>query len=184
MRGNRNMRIPQRKQLGQHRAFNVEYLIYCQERAENRECDWSDRSVMGLPLPSWQRPYVWDEVQQKRFIESIYLDLYHGVYVLNGCDYNGKDGSLKKFSGALLDGQQRITTIEKYFNDEFTVYGLYWSQLTKGEQRRFKNAPFHCIEVSIWGEEELRELSDRLAFGGVSHEDEYRATLGYNYEGN
>ncbi|WP_162179383.1 DUF262 domain-containing protein [Vibrio nigripulchritudo] len=60
---------------------------------------------MGLPLPAWQRPYEWDEVQQQRLIESIYLDLYHGVYVLNANDYEGSEGKPRKFSGALLDGQ-------------------------------------------------------------------------------
>nr|WP_246858002.1 DUF262 domain-containing protein [Vibrio crassostreae] len=137
---------------------------------------------MGLPLPSFQRPYEWDEVQQERFIESIYLDLYHGVYVLNGYNYVGTEGLPRKFSGALLDGQQRITTIEKYLNDEFKVFGAYWSELTKGEQRRFLNAPFHCIEVNLWDEDELRQLSDRLAFGGTAHKDEYQAAKGYNYE--
>ncbi|NOI32022.1 DUF262 domain-containing protein [Vibrio coralliilyticus] len=176
------MHIPPRQPLGQHRAFDIEYLLFCQKKAENRECSWSFRSVMGLPLPSWQRPYEWDEVQQQRFIESIYLDLYHGVYVLNAADYEGPDGSPKKFSNALLDGQQRITTIEKYLNDEFEVFGALWSELTKGEQRRFLNSPFHCMEVSIWDEDKLRELSDRLAFGGTAHKDEYRASLGYNYQ--
>lgn len=175
------MFIPPRQRLGQHRAFDVEYLVHVQKRSEDQECAWTTRSVMGLPLPSWQRPYEWDEVQQQRFIESIYLDLYHGIYVLNANDYEGTEGTLKKFSGALLDGQQRITTIEKYLNGEFKVFGAYWSELTKGEQRRFLIAPFHCIEVNIWDEDELRQLSDRLAFGGTAHKDEYRATEGYNY---
>lgn len=176
------MFIPPRQQLGQHRAFNVEHLVYMQKRSEEREYGWSKRYVMGLPLPAWQRPYEWNEVQQQRLIESIYLDLYHGVYVLNANDYEGSEGKPRKFSGALLDGQQRITTIEKYLNNEFKVFGAYWSELTKGEKRRFLNAPFHCIEVNIWDEDELRQLSDRLAFGGTAHKDEYRATQGYNYQ--
>ncbi|CCO44196.1 putative phage-related protein [Vibrio nigripulchritudo SOn1] len=176
------MHIPPRQQLGQHRAFNIEHLLYRQKKAEDRECLWSSRAVMGMPLPNWQRPFEWDIAQQERFIESIYLDLYHGVYVLNSSDYEGSEGVPKKFSGALLDGQQRITTIEKYLNDDFKVFGAYWSELTKGERRRFLNAPFHCMEVNIWNEDELRQLSDRLAFGGTAHKDEYRATQGYNYQ--
>ncbi|USD58647.1 MULTISPECIES: DUF262 domain-containing protein [Vibrio] len=177
------MHIPPRQKVGQHRAFDIEHLLYCKKKAEDYQCSWSSRSVMGIPLPDWQRPFEWSEIQQERFIESIYLDLYHGVYVLNSTDYVGSEAVPRKFSGALLDGQQRITTIEKYLNDDFKVFGAYWSQLSKSEHRRFLDAPFHCIEVSIWDENELRLLSDRLAFGGTAHIDEYRATQGYNYQG-
>jgi hypothetical protein len=173
------MAIPPKFKLGQHRAFDIEQLMFTKARAESVKSEWSNRSVMGLPLPKWQRPYEWTVLQQERFIESIYLDLYQGVYVINASDYEGVDGTPVKFSKALIDGQQRITTIERYLNDEFKVFGSFWSELTKAEKRRFKTSPFHCIEVSIWDENDLRDLSDRLSFGGTAHKDEYRASHGY-----
>ncbi|PSV00578.1 DUF262 domain-containing protein [Photobacterium kishitanii] len=173
--------IPPRQQLGRHRAFDIEYLVHIKAKGEHKGCRWSGRSAMGLPLPEWQRPYEWDLTQQERFIESIYKDLYHGVYVVNSTDYVDSSGCPKKFSSALIDGQQRITTLERYLSGEFKVFGAYWLELSKAEHRRFLTTPFHCIEVDIWDEMELRDLSDRLAFGGTTHKDEYRATKGYNY---
>ncbi len=174
--------IPPKKKLGKHKAYDIDYLVRCHQRDEFRDCDWASRIVMGLPLPAWQRPFEWDIVQQERFIQSLYTDRYHGVYVVNATDYVDNSGAPRKFSSALLDGQQRITTVENYLNDAFKVFGVYWSQLTKKDQRRFLKTDFHCIEVDIWDESELRQLSDDLAFSGTAHKDEYRATLGYTYK--
>jgi len=176
-----NGNLPPKQSLGVLKAFDIEHLLNCKKRAAIEPSTWSTRSAMGLPLPDWQRPFEWTPSQEVKFIESLYLDLYYGVYVKNSADYELHSGREKKFSDALLDGQQRITTIENYLSDKFKVFNVYWSELMKSEQRRFLKTPFPCCEVSIWDERALKDLSDRLAFGGTAHREEYRATEGYKY---
>ncbi|MEF1300490.1 DUF262 domain-containing protein [Vibrio owensii] len=168
---------------GRSRATAIETLIDVRDRYNSRpEEFWTpERMVLGHPLPNWQRPHEWTETQSIRFIESAWLGLHIGTYVVNGRDWD-ENGVDIEFSGALLDGQQRLTAIELYLDDAFPVFGWYWSQLTRREQRRFERISFTSEEVNIWDEAELRELSDRLAFGGTAHKEEYRATEGYTYE--
>lgn len=175
------MGIPPFKRLGMKRDFDIERLVYKRSSLESKQVTWSERSVMGLYLPDWQRGFVWDLDRQVRFIESLYLDMYSGVYVVNAFEYDDETALPIKFSGALLDGQQRITTIERYLDDEFKVFGLYWSELSKSEQRRFMDIPFPCVETNVWDEEVLRDISDRLAYGGVLNDPSCKALDGYSF---
>lgn len=172
--------MPEKMYRGRSRATSIETIIDVNERYLARpEEQWQPkRMVLGHPLPDWQRPHEWTEEQSISFIESAWLGLHIGTYVVNARDYD-QDGKELPFSGALLDGQQRLTAIELYLNDEFKVFGYYWSQLCRSEQRKFEWCTFTSEEVDIWDEQELRGLSDRLAFGGTSHKEEYRALDGY-----
>ena len=61
----------------------------------------------------------------------------------------GEGGVAKKFSGWLVDGQQRLTTIERYWEDQFPVFGLFWSELTKPECRRYTGVKFGHYESEL-----------------------------------
>jgi hypothetical protein len=134
----------------------------------------TERMVMGYPLPAWQRPIKWSEAQQTRFIESAWLGIPIGFYVANEFDWNA-DGSPLAMSGLLIDGQQRFYSLERYFSDEFPVFGYLWSEVSKAEHRRFLNKPFPSYSTSLGTEEQARDLYNRLNFGGTQHEDHERA---------
>jgi len=74
------------------------------------------RTVMGMILPEWQRPFVWTDRQCISFIESAWRGVPLGTYTLNM-----RMGS--PFDGYLIDGQQRMRAIERYLSDEYPVFG-------------------------------------------------------------
>jgi len=132
------------------------------------------RYVMGMPLPPWQRGLVWNEQQQRRFIESAWLGMHLGMVVINGRRHTADDG-LHPLSGLLLDGQQRLAAIDAYVRSRFAVSGHYWRDLAPHERARFARTPFTRCEVSLWDEARLRDLYDRMNFGGTPHAPHERA---------
>jgi hypothetical protein len=131
----------------------------------------SERYACGYPIPSFQRELVWTMAQKTAFIESIWLGLYPGTYCIHRADWM-KGGQPQKFSGWLIDGQQRLSTIQEYWEDGFKVFGLFWSELTAQEVRRFKSAKFTHQEIAVWDETKIRDLYNRMAFGGTPHRPE------------
>lgn len=134
----------------------------------------ADRYAMGAPLPSWQREACWSQDQQIRLIESIWVGIPIGFYVINKEDEDDS-GTPREHSGVLIDGQQRMLALEAYFNNEFKVYGGYWRDVPLGLQRQFRRTHFPYYETDIWDEEQLRDLYNRLNFGGVAHREDQRA---------
>lgn len=81
----------------------------------------------------------------------------------------------------LLDGQQRLRAIERYWADEIAVSGddgneYFWSEMQEDERAHFMRIPFPWIETAYKTDYELREAYDRHNFGGTSHTQEERAT--------
>jgi hypothetical protein len=142
-----------------------------------------ERRLLNLVLPPWQRPVVWTEAQQVRFIEGIFLGLGTGYYVVNGRDYEYA-GADKPMSGWLIDGQQRITAIARFIADEIAIFGgVHYSDLSIGEKRRrFDNLTFPCFELGYEDDEsKLKVLYHRLNFSGIAHTQEDLQRLGAGF---
>lgn len=69
-----------------------------------------------LVVPDYQRNYVWSETQASRFIESFLLGLPVPQVFLY------RDRSDPKLT--VIDGQQRISTIAKFYNGDFRLRGV------------------------------------------------------------
>lgn len=155
-------------------ALWTHFKMFNQE--EDLDISVSDRYVLGYPLPPFQRPHVWSLEQEKAFIQSIWLGLPLGSYTFHELDSQNKPPYLPiAMSGWLLDGQQRLTAIERYWNNEFAVFDLYWNELTPVEQRRFQHTKFSHFKVRLSSEDQAREVYDRLSFGGTAHTEDQRA---------
>lgn len=163
-------------------ALHAHYKEFLELKASGGELDTdiAERYVCGYPIPPFQRELVWTNDQEIAFIESIWLGLPIGTYNIHKMEWS-HDSKLKrgisaeKFSGWLIDGQQRLNTIERYWNDEFKVFDLYWSELERVEVIRFKNTKFPYFESSLWDEGKIRTLYNLMAFGGTSHKESERA---------
>jgi len=114
----------------------------------------------GWVIPDFQRGLVWTVEQKIRFIESIWMDLPIGVYVFND-DIGGK------FNNWLLDGQQRWNAIYAYTQDEFEVFGSTYSGIHEYDKRRFNHRVFPARITRYQDESLLREIFERLAYGGT-----------------
>ncbi len=150
------------------------------ERQWQREGHPAQRYIMGMPVPTWQRGLVWSEAQQQAFVESAWLGLHLGMVVINGVRRDQGTGQVHALSGLLLDGQQRLAAIDAYLGNRFPVCGHYWRELPPHEQARFSRTPFTRCEVSLWHEGRLRDLYDRMNFGGTAHAPHERAAAKTN----
>jgi hypothetical protein len=115
-------------------------------------------------LPPFQRPPVWTLDQKIRFVESAWMGLPLGEYIWN-------DAMGTPYDQWLLDGQQRITALYEYMADGFPVYGHLFSELGVVDHRIWDmTTAFPSLKTNLRDEALLRDVYDRLAYGGTPHE--------------
>lgn len=170
---------------GQAREFNIDLLHDGWERGRS-EPNFRAQNVPGQTwlggyiLPPFQRKFVWTEAQQVRFIESAARGLPLGTWTYNdGMDFPATvvDGKsyLNRTDRWLVDGQQRITTLIRFFEDAFPVFGYRWSAIPAVEQRKFLLQGFTAYELRIDNEAELRRIYNLMNYTGTPHTDDERA---------
>lgn len=171
------MKMPEQIFSGRSRSSSIDtvYSEMKKRATEDQRFYAPGRQVCGFTLASFQRDLKWDVNQSVKFIESAWLGLHLGEWVVNAQEWEGVDGTAHPLSGILIDGQQRFHALELYWKDSFPVFGHKWSDLDIVEQRRFLRRPFGSTEVAIFDEDVLKELSDRLNYGGTPHLESERA---------
>lgn len=139
---------------------------------------WAKDFVMGYPLPSFQRNSVWTVEDERAFIRSIFLGVDLGSYLVNSGIYERvKEWERVEdlpYADALIDGQQRLRSIEHFITDELEVFSsdgslVTWSNISKKEQMRFKSIPFSANQCAEYKPSVLKEMYNNRAFGGVRH---------------
>lgn len=171
-------RHPVRVIFGQSMQTSLGMMVVQRERG-NAELDkqgYKGRRVMGYKLPSWQRKAKWSDQQCSRFLESIWMGAGLGAFMVNSNDSN------KDIDQILLDGQQRLRAIERYFASEVTVLGqdgkaYQWTELNEDEQANFLRISFPWIESQYKVEQDCVDAYNRHNFGGIQHEESDRAQL-------
>lgn len=182
------MGMPNPKERPQTSPSQISNLIFDFEKTDIEtlkvEYPWADRFVMGLPLPSWQRDFKWDEDRCIKFIESIWNGFDVGAYMVTRAeDITGRaNGGIefREFNNMVLDGQQRLTALEMYLTNKFAVNDedgnpVYWKDVERRDRLRFERTIFPKSTVPVTDEFKLRSLYDMRNFGGVVHEDHERA---------
>lgn len=134
-----------------------------------------ERILLRQILPPWQRPEVWSTDQKRNFVESLFLGMNCGVYIVNGLDWD--DNGRKPMAGWLLDGQQRLSALRDFFHEGMVVFGdVTFEGLTKAERLRFLRKSLSCHQLNYIADEKLlKELYNRLNFSGTPHEAHQRA---------
>ena len=168
-------RHPVRRFYGEAMQTQMSMLLHNQENLLKVLTDhkYSGRTVLGYKLPEWQRKEVWSEQQCVRFIESVWLGVNLGTFMVN-------ESSVCDVDVVLLDGQQRLTALAKYWNGDFPITGedgieYSWSELQKEEQAQFLRIPFPWVRSHYDTVEELKEAYNRHNFGGTAHLESERA---------
>jgi hypothetical protein len=165
--------------------FNVGHLLRLKDRYEADPISITKFSIdhnwlMGHAIPPFQRPIVWGEDRMIAFIETLAMKGDPGTYSFHTSDEAEVTPDGREYFPRdmwLLDGQQRLTALDRFFDDEFPVYGLFWSEIPAERKRGFlMGTTFAAYEVKNKSELELRELYDLKNFGGIAHEEHQRAT--------
>lgn len=125
--------------------------------------------------PDFQRKYKWDKNgwgRSSKFIESCLMRI-----PLPSC-YFAEDNDRKHL---VIDGVQRLTTITKFFNDEFALEGLTTFKELEGKkfselgeyQAELESTTIRCIVLRKENSKKLiREIFSRLNQGAVKLTDQ------------
>jgi hypothetical protein len=135
---------------------------------------YSGRRVLGYKLPVYQREGVWSDEQSIRFITSVYLGIGLGTFMVN------RSFNHESLDMILLDGQQRLMSLQRYWLNELAVPGedgvaYTWGDLTKEEQAHFFRMSFPWIDTAYETDEKCRLAYNLHNFGGVAHCEDQRA---------
>ena len=127
-----------------------------------------------IRIPDYQRRYVWSDAQASRLIESLIIQCPIPIIYLN----QEKDESL-----AVIDGNQRLTTLRRYLNNEFKLSGLTaypelegfnFYELDSRFQRHIENRTIRCLVILKETHPQVKfDVFERLNTGSVkltSHE--------------
>lgn len=163
--------MPSRIDLGRHLSSTMAHCMGQYRQWREGKIDLAtDRAVMGFALPSWQRGLVWSRQQKVAFIESAWRGVPLGTYTYNEAPIGSPLDYL------LIDGQQRMSAIQAYIEDEFAVFGYRWSELPKIDGRRWSMTTLFSSYVTHTEDEEyLRGYYNLMNFGGTAHKESERA---------
>jgi len=119
-------------------------------------------------IPEFQRRYVWSQSQASRLIESLIIQCPVPVIYLN----QEKDEKL-----SVIDGNQRLLSLQKYIRNQFdlkglTAYpeleGLKFFQLDPRFQRHILNRTLRCIIIAKDTHPQIKfDVFERLNSGSV-----------------
>ncbi|MDE4914232.1 DUF262 domain-containing protein [Methylobacterium sp. 092160098-2] len=157
---------------GQTCEFTIEIGFMPPRRAADEAA--GERALGHFILPPFQRDPAWEQAQQIRFIESIWMRLPIPAYVYNLTQSSASEQPVDYW---LIDGQQRWTAVLDYMADRFPVGGYLWSELSQRDQRFFESRPWTCLRTEIEDVDVLKDLYDRLAYGGTPHDPAERAVV-------
>jgi hypothetical protein len=164
------LRVPLRRFQGEAMQSMI-FSMYSQVPTRNAILDdqgWTGRRVLGYRLPAWQRPEVWSDAQCVKFIESIYLGANIGAFMVN-------ESNDMNIDNLLVDGQQRLRSMERYWNNELAVPDengelWRWGDLDPStEQARMLRIAFPWIQVRYSDEALLKEVYNIHNFSGTPH---------------
>ncbi|MGK7930278.1 MAG: DUF262 domain-containing protein [Microcystaceae cyanobacterium] len=156
----------------------IEYPI---EVIVKKFLDGQDNDDNELFIPDYQREMAWDEQRQSKLIESILLGLpISYIYVADVADESSEDDILEAEDLArweLIDGSQRIRTLNRFLNDELELQGLEklkksegfkFSDFSIARQRRFKRTSIRIVQLTQDADEETRRiLFERINTGSL-----------------
>lgn len=133
--------------------------------------------INELYVPDYQRDMAWDEIRQSKFIESILLGL--PIPYIFVADLRPEEDDLGRLE--IVDGTQRIRTLDKFLNDELRLCGLKkleklnnfkFSDLPLARQRRFNRSSLRMIVLTEKADEETRrDMFERINTGSVELND-------------
>ena len=122
--------------------------------------------------PRYQRGYVWSKDDQEYLLDSVFNRINIGAFVFSrnsgylygeDCtetvDYISLDGDKitinKKdnYTRAIVDGQQRLTTLWKFMTNQITYKGKYWKELHFRDQIDFEGTN---TSVRVYDEEDVK----------------------------
>ena len=108
------------------------------DRSLSKFYEWYKKERLVLN-PDWQRNYVWNEKKASLLIESFLIDIPVPLIYLAETNENKYE---------VIDGQQRLSSVFKFFDNEYNLRGLkvnedlngyYFGDLTESLQDKLSD---------------------------------------------
>lgn len=100
--------------------------------------------------PEYQRELVWRLEDEEKLIESIFNRVDIGKFVFIHMGYKAD------LMYEVLDGKQRLTALYRFYTDQFTYKGYYYSELPWHLKHVFEDIP---VSVAVTRKEAMDEKS-------------------------
>jgi len=106
--------------------------------------------------PYYQRNFVWDTEHQKEFIRTILLGLpCPMIFVAEGeIDLETHVKYLH-----IIDGQQRMRTVEKFLSNQLEVDSQLYKDLNSEEKLKFSKYQIGTVRLKYNPEQDINEIS-------------------------
>lgn len=137
-----------------------------------------------------QRPYVWEHFQQNEFILSLLLEKPIESVIIVEHEFGPNKKPLDKSNSVryVIDGKQRLMTIQKFLHNEFSVningQDAFYKDFDKELQRLFKsrvNSMTATVYYSYWDNEVTDDMKIILFnyynFAGTPQTEEHKNNL-------
>lgn len=98
--------------------------------------------------PPYQRPLVWSNTDKQLLLDSIFDNIDIGNFVLIEKDYN--DPNFNWENGVfyeILDGKQRMSAIQEFYEDRFVYNGYRFSELSIKDKNYFMTYPIRFTSI-------------------------------------
>ncbi|OBZ10925.1 DUF262 domain-containing protein [Bacillus sp. FJAT-26390] len=106
--------------------------------------------------PYYQRNFVWDTEHQKEFIRTILLGLPCPMIFVAEGDID-LDTHVKYLH--IIDGQQRMRTVEKFLNNDLEVDGKQYKGLEQDEKLNFSKYQIGTVRLKYNPEQDIAEIT-------------------------
>jgi len=128
--------------------------------------------------PDYQRRHRWDDTKSSRLIESLVLNIpIPLIYLSQDVDVDVEQ-DLARYS--VIDGQQRLRAIVRYFSNEFELEGLevldklnktFYEDLPPFLRRRLEERTIRCLRIDSTIDPQVKyDIFERLNSGAVKLE--------------
>ena len=130
----------------------------------------------GLQLnPIFQRGHIWNENQQRSWLEFFLKGGKSGDHIYfndpfwMNWNYNPEKHEVYK-DFVCVDGLQRITSVQRFINNEIKVFGSYYKEYEDPMSLNAKTLVLHVNDLKT--EKEVLQWYIDMNSGGVSHSTE------------
>jgi hypothetical protein len=137
------------------------------------------RGVIKLN-PEYQRKHRWFDDVSSKLIESLILNIpIPVVYISQDVDVDTEvDDDISRYS--VIDGQQRLTAISNFFNNQYSLTGLdtlselnnsFYKDLPPFLIRRLEERTIKCLRIDSTADTQVKyDIFERLNSGSVKLE--------------
>jgi hypothetical protein len=140
------------------KEFSIGELVRKLETTIDEQVEPENR-LNEIYIPFYQRAFVWEKDQQSEFIESLLIGIPIPLIFLAEVKPH--------FAFEVVDGSQRIRTLQSFLNGELILKGLKllsklnnlkFEDLPSNYQRQFRNISLRCIVLADANDEKARRL--------------------------